>query len=707
MGLFVACIGAIAAITNPSDASFAVWLAASHNQNTAASAGSGLSVLTWMRSAIASWSLLSEEDAASWVRHNMVVFTLVHVPAVERHAVGCFGLWIWCDTSYPLSWLTRRYGPTIVALTQGGTRSGLHVNHAAASSTLPVVAHPAQYVAKARTFVAQCDHTAAADAYLEAAAAATTTIQSLQYRLDAARCLASSVDKHKSMGRVERLFRMASEAGQCLLELADAFNHERPMDDQMADGWLSRQSALYIEAMAVFDAGDVGAAAAAAGMAAAAVYATQAMKMPRDAETRTRWLATASAQYHAVGVRYHPSKLSKQASMLSICCFVDDMERARRAFCSYAESATSFDAPDWLLHGLFEAYEQWNPLVLDAAVAAYDASDFAPMVVWQIDGAEKATCLAFNPWGTLLSVGEKEGLVILWDFSSIPNIIRELGPKTVSSSIPDIKQATSCAWSPDGRILAVACELKAASGSARKGTLLLWEVATSTLIAAVACDSVATHVVFPPLSIQSPPSSGDESQETMSSVLLSCASGDLQTISWRTAARTTDDSPSTLHYIDPSKAPSLHFHTCTIDTVSIFAAVGSGESPAAAPSTATSARNTAPVVMAKFGADVIFVASMKGGIAMLNPHTYAVIGGLSSVVLSSADLYVDATSLLVPSTKGVHEVHLLPHAPWMEEGRAYTAGAAVRAPWIMASKSPDLQFVLGIPQPRGLFVGEK
>ncbi|RHY46162.1 hypothetical protein DYB30_012183, partial [Aphanomyces astaci] len=507
-------------------------------------------------------------------------------------------------------------------------------------------------------------------------------------------------------------------AGQCLLELADAFNHERPMDDQMADGWLSRQSALYIEAMAVFDAGDVGAAAAAAGMAAAAVYATQAMKMPRDAETRTRWLATASAQYHAVGVRYHPSKLSKQASMLSICCFVDDMERARRAFCSYAESATSFDAPDWLLHGLFEAYEQWNPLVLDAAVAAYDASDFAPMVVWQslgvcgghwheIDGAEKATCLAFNPWGTLLSVGEKEGLVILWDFSSIPNIIRELGPKTVSSSIPDIKQATSCAWSPDGRILAVACELKAASGSARKGTLLLWEVATSTLIAAVACDSVATHIAFPPLSIQSPPPSGDESQEAMSSVLLSCASGDLQTISWRTAARTTDDSPSTLHYIDPSKAPSLHFHTCTIDTVSIFAAVGSGESPAAAPSTATSARNTAPVVMAKFGADVIFVASMKGGIAMLNPHTYAVIGGLSSVVLSSADLYVDATSLLVPSTKGVHEVHLLPHAPWMEEGRAYTAGAAVRAPWIMASKSPDLQFVLGIPQPRGLFVGEK
>ncbi|RHY85667.1 hypothetical protein DYB37_004062 [Aphanomyces astaci] len=326
----------------------------------------------------------------------------------------------------------------------------------------------------------------------------------------------------------------------------------------------------------------------------------------------------------------------------------------------------------------------------------------------EIDGAEKATCLAFNPWGTLLSVGEKEGLVILWDFSSIPNIIRELGPKTVSSSIPDIKQATSCAWSPDGRILAVACELKAASGSARKGTLLLWEVATSTLIAAVACESVATHVVFPPRSIQSPPSSGDESQETMSSVLLSCASGDLQTISWRTAAaRTTDDAPSTLHYIEPSKASSLHFHTCTIDTVSIFAAVGTGESPAAAPSTAASARNTAPVVMAKFGADVIFVASMKGGIAMLNPHTYAVIGGLSSVVLSSADLYVDASSLLVPSTKGVHEVHLLPHAPWMEEGRVYTAGAAVRAPWIMASKSPDLQFVLGIPQPRGLFVGEK
>ncbi|RHY85665.1 hypothetical protein DYB35_006051 [Aphanomyces astaci] len=116
-----------------------------------------------------------------------------------------------------------------------------------------------------------------------------------------------------------------------MLELADIFNHQRLRHflaaleydggDHRADGWLSRQSALYMEAMTVFDAGDDGAAAAAAGMAAAAVYATQAMKMPRDAETRTRWLATASAQYHAVGVRYHPSKLSKQASMLSICCF--------------------------------------------------------------------------------------------------------------------------------------------------------------------------------------------------------------------------------------------------------------------------------------------------------------------------------------------------------------------------------------------------
>ncbi|ETV94907.1 hypothetical protein H310_11556 [Aphanomyces invadans] len=332
---------------------------------------------------------------------------------------------------------------------------------------------------------------------------------------------------------------------------------------------------------------------------------------------------------------------------------------------------------------------------------------------WQeIDGAEKATCLAFNPWGTLLSVGEKEGLVILWDFSSIPNIIRELGPKKVSSSIPDIKQATSCAWSPDGRILAVACELKAASGSARKGTLLLWEVETSTLLAAVACESMATHIAFAPLSMFTSFTPIDISTAARS-VLLSCASGDLQTISWTTSAiDASANGATTLHYIDPSNAMRLHFHTVTIDTVPIFASVGQGDGGAPSASSAPSVpstRSTAPVVMAKFGSDVIFVVSMKGSIAMLNPHTFEVLGGLSlpSVVISSVDLYVDATSLLVPSTKGVHEVLLLRHAPWMEEGRVYTAGAAVRAPWIMASKSPDRQFVLGIPQPRGLFVGEK
>ncbi|CAK4675933.1 hypothetical protein LEN26_006811 [Aphanomyces euteiches] len=306
--------------------------------------------------------------------------------------------------------------------------------------------------------------------------------------------------------------------------------------------------------------------------------------------------------------------------------------------------------------------------------------------VWnEIDGAENATCLAFNPWGTLLSVGEKEGLVMLWDFSTIPSIIRELNPKTIPS-LPDIKQANSCAWSRNGRILAVACELKAPG---RKGTILLWDIEHSTLIAAIACDSMATYIVFSPTS-------------RSYSLLVSCANGELQTLSWEATANHTQSevAPSPQFYY---RADSFvrHVNIFAMDTISIFASIcGDATVP-------QSTRNFNPLIMAKYGHNCIYCVSLKGAVAMLNPHTYELIAGLVLAPISSVDVFVDSTSLLVPSTKGVHEIELSSTSPFLVESRLYTAGAAVKAPWIMASKSPDGQFVLGIPQPRGLFVGEK
>ncbi|KAF0700577.1 Aste57867_8913 [Aphanomyces stellatus] len=321
---------------------------------------------------------------------------------------------------------------------------------------------------------------------------------------------------------------------------------------------------------------------------------------------------------------------------------------------------------------------------------------------FEIDGAEKATCLAFNPWGTLLSVGEKDGLVILWDFSSIPNIIRELNPKLGPSAlvVPDIKQVTSCAWSPNGRVLAVACELKAPG---RKGALLLWDVESSTLMAAIACESMATHVAFPPRSIVG--------NAHGTSVLASCGNGDLQRITWATppADPVVDDdddrspsltTPCTLYY-HADRFRHLHFHVHTIDTLPIFASICGGDA-----SIPQSTRNFSPLVVAKFGSDRLFAVSLKGAVAMLDPHTFELLSGHVLPPISSVDLFVDATALLVPSSKGIHEICHYDGAS-MAETRLFTAGAAVRAPWIMASKSPDGKYVLGLPQPRGIYVGEK
>ncbi|ETV94909.1 hypothetical protein, variant 1 [Aphanomyces invadans] len=394
--LFLACVAAIAALSNPTDASFADWLATAHTPNTSTAESKAL--LSWMRSAIASWTWTAE-DAASWVRHNMVLFTLVHVSSMERYALGCFGVWIWCDSSYALSWFARQYGPTIVALTHGGSPSGLHVN----ASTMPATApsDSSEHAAKAKALQAQGQHDAAADAYLEAAAGARNLYVSVNYRLDAARCLAKCIDNHTSIHRVESLFRGASEeyaskgafddAGQCLVELAGCYAGQvsrciTTHNVEVADVLLGRQSACYVEAARVFEAGDHAAAAASANLAAAAIYATQGMALCDTMNRwRIRWLQTASELYKAMGVRYRPSLISKQADMLSICCYValDDLERARRAYCTYAETLTSFRAPDHLLHGIFEAYEKWSPDVLDTAIVSFEASDAAPMVSWQ------------------------------------------------------------------------------------------------------------------------------------------------------------------------------------------------------------------------------------------------------------------------------------------------------------------------------------
>ncbi|OQR87735.1 hypothetical protein ACHHYP_08094 [Achlya hypogyna] len=323
----------------------------------------------------------------------------------------------------------------------------------------------------------------------------------------------------------------------------------------------------------------------------------------------------------------------------------------------------------------------------------------------EIDGAEKATCLSFNAWGTLLSVGEKDGLVSLWDYSTIQTIIRELNPKQYMG-LPDFKQATVCAWSANGRILAVACELKAAG---KRGSLLFWDVESSTLIAAIALDSMITHVTFPPRSVPLAPQSTMDNTYTL---LLACLNGDVLELVVSPRLEDTDDDdndealqgtprlqliPFSADEAAPLDVPPLALHVRAIDVDGMVNAVV-GE-----PTGAPSSRNPAPTVIAKYGGAMIYCLTIKGLLAMIDPVTLRLVKGVPMGQVQHMDLYVDGESVLAPSMKGVHEFC----ATTLDEVFVYTAGAAVKSAWVMCTKSHDGQFVLGLPLPRGILVGEK
>ncbi|KDO26981.1 hypothetical protein SPRG_07694, partial [Saprolegnia parasitica CBS 223.65] len=315
----------------------------------------------------------------------------------------------------------------------------------------------------------------------------------------------------------------------------------------------------------------------------------------------------------------------------------------------------------------------------------------------EIDGAEKATCLSFNTWGTLLSVGEKDGLVSLWDYSTIQTIIRELNPR-LYVGLPDFKQATVCAWSANGRTLAVACEHKA---SGKRSTLLVWDVESSVLIAAVALESMITHISFPPRSVSLAPSSLQDNTHTL---LLSCFNGDVLELVMSPRAAGEEAAPSPLQLVpfrqdaaSSLETPAVQLRVRHVDVTGMVDAI-CGESSAT-----PSVRNQAPIVLAKYGPEHIYCLTMKGLLAKIDPVSLQLVHGVPLPQVQHVDLFVDAETVLVPSMKGIHEFA----AGSLDEVYLYNAGAAVKSPWTMCTKSHDGQFILGLPLPRGILVGEK
>ncbi|KAH9102777.1 hypothetical protein LEN26_006812 [Aphanomyces euteiches] len=360
----VLCLVAITAVTNPSDASFAEWI----SKHGASPTLDKSSAFGWFRSIVGSLTLPKDE----WIRYNAIVFTLVFVPATEQHAIGILGNWMWCDSSYALSWFCRQYGSTIASLVHGEKFSRTE-SESIASLELASKS-------KATQAEVQRQYATAADHYVDAAFHASQATKSnrltANYKLMAARCLLQSMlnarqDTSAIHRRAEELFRASCEAhidcatlsdtGQCLVELAKSYKVlDKHDESDEVDATLSHQSALFLEAMEVFEAGDHQKAALDAGLMAGSVYATHGIAS--TSSSRIQWLTTAARSYQVLSTR------SKEAQLASICCYLAlaDVEGARQV------ASRPFDPHDILLNGIFEAYERWNAQHLEDAISAYE-----------------------------------------------------------------------------------------------------------------------------------------------------------------------------------------------------------------------------------------------------------------------------------------------------------------------------------------------
>jgi hypothetical protein len=132
--LFTAGLLTIAAVTNPSDASFCDWIIRSSSTHASSLASSTRGVtdenslsFSWLQSIVAMAFSLSEEEEEpmSWVRYNLLFFTIVYIPSLEKHVVGIFGRWISSDASYVLASFCRQYEPWFQRATHGGIHSSV------------------------------------------------------------------------------------------------------------------------------------------------------------------------------------------------------------------------------------------------------------------------------------------------------------------------------------------------------------------------------------------------------------------------------------------------------------------------------------------------------------------------------------------------------------------------------------------------------
>lgn len=204
-----------AAVTNPSDRSFAHWINSQENVRVKDNA----SATQWVSAMFKTAMAIVRNEPLTWTFYNAICFSVVYVPSLERYAFGCCGTWLWADTNAYLSALCKK--PWIKQVSRGGYESCID-NHLSGAMPMPASGSSRRVSserspnlrnrmasgtsssdgfttenrrqdirlrAKALHHRVNREWTQAASLFMEAAAAAVTALSKSNYQLEAAWCI--------------------------------------------------------------------------------------------------------------------------------------------------------------------------------------------------------------------------------------------------------------------------------------------------------------------------------------------------------------------------------------------------------------------------------------------------------------------------------------------------------------------------------------
>ncbi|KUF86491.1 hypothetical protein AM587_10004445 [Phytophthora nicotianae] len=399
---FVALVTVIllaAAVTNPSDHSFALWI----SQQTEPSdlvPDTSLGVSKWFSAMYQTAKSLVRNEPLTWRFHNALVFSVVHVPSRERYAFGIFGTWRWADESGDYIKALCR-APWVLKISRGGTMSGIdkYLVNGSGSGTesgsgslrrrrvpestgfkeVETESHR-EIRAKALQCKVRKDWKKAAAFFLEAAKAASTVVIRGNYELEAAWCTLEEVDTYPAeQSELVKKIRavcdeLASagyfdEAARGLSELALRLKRRFPADCK-ATALAKQVAELYVQAKNIAEAGGSVHSAAEYGLWAARAYAEASLwSLAEGCFEAVGDIRRGNGQYDLANEAYGNAVLCR-LGQLDIAGAEEMLNRFTEHM---GESHRSSDM-DFFLSSLLKACNKWSPQILETASKRYDSS---------------------------------------------------------------------------------------------------------------------------------------------------------------------------------------------------------------------------------------------------------------------------------------------------------------------------------------------